>query len=318
MPILKIGRHITAENNKYEELIDLVIKKKLNSIQTFIGGINTLENKKIEKELSHDEIKKIREKIDKNKINLVVHANYLPKLTRNVDNKYKRVLYSIVDEMISCEKIGGKFVVVHTGVLKSKGHEKLSEKEATENIIKSAKWIIKKYNENSKELSEKLKENSKENSKVKLLLETCSGQGTEFPSNIEILCEILLKIDDNSNNIGLCIDTCHIFAAGYKITQKEDVINLFEELNKKLKNKLYDYLKVIHLNDSVEDLGKKRDHHTNIGCGYIYNEQLDGLKYLIEMCKKNNIIVILETPVKGHEYKEINFIKDTNKKIDWC
>lgn len=96
--------------------------------------------------------------------------------------------------------------------------------------------------------------------------------------------------------MGVCIDTCHIFAAGYDIRTQESCRKVFEEFEKLIG---YEYLKGFHLNDSKDELGSHLDHHENIGKGYI---GLDCFKFLVNHPKLKNIPLVLETP--GGNYKQ--------------
>jgi deoxyribonuclease-4 len=123
---------------------------------------------------------------------------------------------------------------------------------------------------------------------IKILIETSTGQGTEMCYDLNEFALFFKKI--KNNRIGICLDTCHIFNAGYDIRTKkttENYLKLFEEeigIN---------YIKLIHLNDSSNDLGMKIDRHQNIGKGYI---GLEGIKQIIMFFTSLNIPIVLETP----------------------
>ncbi len=150
---------------------------------------------------------------------------------------------------------------------------------------------------------------TKEFKDVKILLETSTGQGTEMCYKLEDLAHFYRKFSSNDNKelksrIKLCIDTCHIFSAGYNIRDTNGVRNYLEAFDELIGIK---YVRLIHLNDSRVDLGDKKDRHANIGKGYI---GYTGLKLMFEYFKKLDVPIILETP--GCVFvKEIKLLKSS-------
>ncbi len=139
-----------------------------------------------------------------------------------------------------------------------------------------------------------------ENYSFYLCLETMSGMGTEIGSKFEELAYLIEKI--NYPNIGVCLDTCHIYSAGYDI--KNDYDNVIKDFDKVIG---LDKLKVIHFNDTLKELGSNKDRHCPIGEG---NLGLKTFKNFLIDERLKNIPVILETPndIKGYE-KEIKLLK---------
>ncbi len=134
-----------------------------------------------------------------------------------------------------------------------------------------------------------------------ILLETMAGKGTEVGRTFEELQKIVEKVE-LSSHVGICMDTCHIFDAGYDITnQFEQVMEEFEQVIGIHK------LKAIHLNDSKNPLGSKKDRHEKIGEGKI---GMDTFQKLINYDKFKDIPMYLETPndLEGYKY-EISMIK---------
>lgn len=114
-----------------------------------------------------------------------------------------------------------------------------------------------------------------------IIIETCSGQGGEMLANLKDFVTFILSFKNYNfyNNIAVCIDTCHIFQAGYDLN-KDKTIKSLHKLFNKIKNKI----KLIHLNDSFNPTGKRIDRHANIGEGYIKT------KNLIKFIKPYNIL----------------------------
>ena len=130
---------------------------------------------------------------------------------------------------------------------------------------------------------------------IKILLETSSGQGSEMCIKLEDLSKFINKLTMHKNKkiserFGICVDTCHIYSAGYNINTSKDVINYIKEFDKYIGLK---YLKILHLNNSKTLIGSNKDRHDNINKGTI---NPNGLREFIKLCFKLNIPIILETP----------------------
>lgn len=122
-----------------------------------------------------------------------------------------------------------------------------------------------------------------------LVIENMAGQGNTLGTNFEELSAILSKVEDKSR-IGICLDTCHLFASGYDIRNKDSYDNVMSQFESKIG---FQYLVGVHLNDSKAPLGSRRDLHANIGRGYI---GLEAFRLLINDKRMQGIPLILETP----------------------
>ena len=141
-----------------------------------------------------------------------------------------------------------------------------------------------------------------QNQKTTVLLETMSGKGSEVGSRFEELAEIIAKTNLN-DKLGVCMDTCHIFAAGYDIVNNLD--GVFAEFDKIIG---LERLKAIHLNDSLMPFASHKDRHAKIGEGLIGKEAL--IRFINHPAVKN-LPFILETPNKLDGYAaEIKLLKE--------
>jgi deoxyribonuclease-4 len=122
-----------------------------------------------------------------------------------------------------------------------------------------------------------------------ILLETMAGQGSTVGSTFEELGTILKRAHHNPR-LGICLDTCHVFAAGYDFTTPEGYAQLWNEFDSKIGKHA---LKVIHLNDSQKPLGSHVDRHCDIGTGAIGNT---GFRLIMQDTTLAHIPKILETP----------------------
>ena len=127
-----------------------------------------------------------------------------------------------------------------------------------------------------------------------LLLENCAGEGTKLPKNFDEIRTILDNVDEKKKvNVGICVDTAHIWGVGdYDLSKVEGVKKMFSDFDKKIG---MDKFILLHLNDSEVKMGAKKDRHARIGTGYIWGKSYDSLIYLLDTCKKYKIPCILET-----------------------
>lgn len=140
---------------------------------------------------------------------------------------------------------------------------------------------------------------------TKVLLETMAGKGTEVGRTFEEISEIIRRVE-NSENIGVCLDTCHIYDAGYDI--RENLNHVLEDFNKTVG---LDRLYAIHLNDSKNPMGSGKDRHENIGEGSLGIETISSV---INHPLLRNLPFYLETPNDndGHR-EEITLLKSMRK-----
>ena len=228
------------------------------------------------KKRTQKEIKEIVKYLIDKDMKLVIHSPYVLNFAKPFDADSWWI-----KQMINELKIGASMnslgSVVHFGK-----HLKLSREEGLVNMKKSFEYII---------------DNTPDNSKI--ILETAAGQGTELGYNLEEFAALYRTFTDKyKKRIKICIDTCHVFVAGYDLTSEKMVKAFFSKFNKLIGIK---HVVLIHLNDSKPELGKRVDRHENIGKGKI---GLNGLTEVIKYAKRKNIPMILETPgVKSKNLK---------------
>ena len=256
-----IGAHI-ASNPKYLiESCQNIIDNGGNLVQIFVLP------QRIEE---YDNFKKF---IKSSKIKLIVHASYSINLARESD-EYSPSVLQFIAEIECAYDLGATAIVVHMG---KKIELELSE--AYNNMYLGLLTVHEKT----------------KSKPIKILLETSTGQGSEICFKLEDFAHFFKKLSRNKNKeihkrFGICVDTCHIFAAGYDLKTKSSVymyIEAFEELIG------LHYINLIHLNDSKKDVGSNVDRHENINKGYI---GIEGLTEFANYFKKLNIPIVLETP----------------------
>ena len=226
------------------------------------------------------------------KENVIVHAPYIINLATDDLVKREFSCNFLKEEIKRVETLGFSYLVLHPGSHVGAGTDK-----GIQNIADSLNKIIDK------------------DTKVVILLETMAGKGTEVGKNFEELESIISRIKQKEN-IGVCLDTCHINDAGYDLNYFDKVLDSFDKIIG------LDKLKCIHVNDSKNIMGSHKDRHENIGYGHI---GFDNLINIIYNKRLDNIPMILETPYIDKTYPpykyEIEMIrtKKFNKNlIDEC
>jgi deoxyribonuclease IV len=128
----------------------------------------------------------------------------------------------------------------------------------------------------------------------KLVLENSAGQGTSLATTFREIRTILDSVDESKRgNIGVCIDTCHIYAYGeYDLSRISEVDRMFREFDECVG---LDKLSLVHLNDSETVRGSKKDRHACLGQGKIWKGGMESLVYLLNKCERNKVPMVLET-----------------------
>lgn len=197
---------------------------------------------------------------------ILPHAGYLINLGNPHPENRKKSLKSFIDEMSRCSSLGLKYLNIHPG-----SHLKEISEDKCINLIADS----------IEEALDVVKD-------VKVVLENTAGQGSNIGYSFEHLAQIIKKIKDK-HRIGICLDTCHMFAAGYDIKTAEK----YKETMGKFENIVgLQYLTGIHLNDSKVPFASRKDRHENIGKGYL---GLDFFKHFINDSRFDNMPIILET-----------------------
>lgn len=243
-----------------------------DTIQMFNKSNSQWRAKKIEQ----TELDKYFEKIKETGVTVSTsHSSYLINIASPVKELNEKSFKALKEEMERCEMLKIPNLVMHPGSHVGTGEEA------------GIKRIIKNLNKLFKELK---------NNNVCLLLETTAGQGSNLGYTFEQIGEMIdgVKVQDH---IGVCLDTCHIFAAGYPISDPKE----YKKTMKKFEDLIgIDKLKIIHMNDSKKEFGSRRDRHEHIGKGHI---GIEAFRNIVNDKSLKNIPMILETP-KEEELKE--------------
>ena len=222
-----------------------------------------------EREVSQEEISLFTRETRKSAIRSVIsHASYLINLASPDDTIYEKSVSALQNEMHRSEYLGISYVVVHPGAHKGKGEE----------------WGLQRISNGIRRII-----SNSPGGKCRLLLETTAGQGTNVGYRFEHLgaLEKLIGADDR---IGVCLDTSHIFSAGYDIRTRAAYDQTMAAFDEAIGLK---HLFVLHLNDSKKDLGSQVDRHEHIGKGKI---GVDAFGFIMNDTRFRTIPKIIETP----------------------
>ena len=137
---------------------------------------------------------------------------------------------------------------------------------------------------------------------VTAVIENTAGQGSNVGYKFEHLAEIIDQVEDKSR-VGVCIDTCHAFTAGYDLADISNYDSVWEEFDEVVG---FSYLKGIHLNDSKKPLGSKVDRHDSLGEGFIGKDFFDRF---MKDDRFQNMPIILETPNPDIWREEIQYLR---------
>ena len=261
---LKVGMHVSIAGT-----IDLAVDRAVESnCDTFQIFTRNPRGWKVSN-LDHEEVEKFKSKLRQHNIGPVVsHMPYLPNLSSPKDDFYEKSVEALVGEVERCTLLKIQYIVIHLG-----SHLGLGRDAGLKRLVGALNPATAKIKGD-----------------LKILLENTAGQANSMGSRFEELREIIDK-SRHPKRLGICLDSCHLYAAGYDLHTSKSVkatMERFEEIVG------VEELKVIHLNDSKNGLGSGLDRHEHIGMGYIGEE---GFRALLHHPTVRELPLILETPI---------------------
>lgn len=256
-----IGSHVNFASEQLLGCVKQAIDYGANTFMFYTGAPQNTVRKAIDKTKNLEALKLMQENdIDIN--NIICHAPYIINLANNKDEvKWQFSINFLKEELSRCKTLGVKYIVLHPG--SSVG---IPRDIALQNISSALSFAIK-------------------DDYPMILLETMAGKGTECGWSLE---EIKYILDNtNSSNIGVCLDTCHLNDAGYDMSDFDTFLNDFDKIIG------LDKIHCVHVNDSKNIRGAKKDRHENIGFGTI---GFDSILKIVNNSKLKDVPKILETP----------------------
>ena len=211
---------------------------------------------------------------------ILPHDSYLINLGHPEREALEKSRAAFLDEMQRCEALGLDRLNFHPG-----SHlQKISPERSLDLIAESINIALDKTRG------------------VTAVIENTAGQGSNLGFAFEHLAYLIERVEDKSR-VGVCIDTCHAFAAGYDLRTAEACDKTFAELERVVG---FGYLKGMHLNDAMKILGSHVDRHTPLGEGMI---GMECFRYIMQDARFDGIPLILETPDEQRWPEEIALLK---------
>ena len=272
------GSHLSIAGGMHNALLTAE-KLRMETVQVFTKN----QQQWAAKPLDPSAIAEFRKHADRLQFRRIVsHASYLINLAATDDTLWRKSIDAFVDEMQRCDQLGIESLVIHPGA-----HCGSGEECGVGRVAEALNLVLDK----------------EKDGKVTVCLETTAGQGSCLGCRFEQLAEMRRKID-RRDRVGICVDTCHILAAGYDITTATGTRNVLDELDRVVG---LQHVKAWHLNDSRKPLGSRVDRHEHIGRGCV------GVEAFAVICQDqrfNGIPKILETPKDpapdGRDWDEVN------------
>ena len=273
-----VGAHVSAGGGLFNAPINAH-----NIGATAFALFTKNERQWIGKPLAKEEIEKFKENCNKygyKPAQILPHDSYLINLGSPKEEGLQQSRGAFIEEMRRCEELGLDRLNFHPG-----SHLKMiSITECLKLIAESINIALNKT------------------SGVIAVIENTAGQGSNLGYEFEQIAEIISQVEDKTR-VGVCIDTCHAFAAGYELSTKEGFSKVFENFNNVIG---FNYLKGLHLNDAKKEVGSKVDRHSSLGEGMI---GIETFKMIMSDNRFNDIPLIMETPEPEKWAQELNMLR---------
>ena len=259
---LIIGSHVSFNNkNQLVGSVNEAISYGSNTFMFYTGSTQSTMRSEINDELTYEAYKLMLEN-NINSKNVIVHAPYIINLANRLhEDKYMFYVDFFAEELNRVKKLGFDKIVLHPGSAVN-----CSSEEGIKNIIDGLNLVLEKTSDTI------------------ILLETMAGKGNELGINIFEIKSIIEGIN-NKDRIGVCLDTCHLNDSGVDISKFDEYLDEFD------KGIGINYIKCVHVNDSMNPINSHKDRHQNIGygtigfdslCNVIYNSRLEGIPFILE------------------------------------
>ncbi|MFQ5573487.1 MAG: deoxyribonuclease IV [Nitrosopumilaceae archaeon] len=277
---MQIGCHVSIAGS-VNKAVDNAIKRECTAFQIFTRSPRSWHAKK----LDDADVKNYKKKLDESEIDrfaTAAHMPYLPNLATPNQDAYAKSVDALLKEVERCGQLRIPFLVTHLG-----SHLGTGEENGIKRLVKALKKATEIKND------------------VMILLENTAGQKNSVGSDFKQLAEIFFELKP-AKRFGICFDTCHTFAAGYDLRTKKAVKETLHKFDEAVG---FEYLKILHLNDSKGKLGSQVDRHYHIGLGGIGKE---GLGEVVKFMNNKKIPIILETPIDDirDDFENIRIAKE--------
>lgn len=261
---MKLGAHMSIAGG-FERAIERGLKVGCQTIQIFTKSNNQWAAPAI----TAEQVARFQKAVEESKVSPIFsHDAYLINVGSPRSEGYEKSKAALKIEVERATQLGLSFVVMHPGA-----HIDSGEEAALKKIAQAVSWVIKET----------------KGSSVKVLYENAAGQGSAVGHRFEHLAS-LLETTNPRHRVGICLDTCHLFAAGYDVRTKAAYEETMAEFDRIVG---IGNVEAIHLNDSKRELGSRVDRHEHIGKGQI---GLEGFRALLNDKRFSRVPMVLETP----------------------
>jgi deoxyribonuclease IV len=278
---LDFGTHASASGG-----VDKALQRALDVGATSCQIFSKNERQWKAKPLDGEVVERFHEERERTGIRqMAVHDSYLINLASPKDDILEKSMAAFRDELERCDILNIAYLVTHPGAHTGSGLEA----------------GIRTFADSLNRLHDAMPEN-----RAITCLETTAGQGTTLGRSFEEIAAII-DLVEAKHRVGVCLDTCHIFAAGYDIRTVDGVRAVLDEFDRVVG---IERLKVLHLNDSKNPLGSNKDRHEHIGDGMI---GLEGFRGIVNDPRLAGLPAILETekdPDGEHDRRNLTLLRD--------
>ncbi len=272
-----LGSHVPTTGG-YEKMVDYALSVGCECIQMFAKSPRQWNSKAIDPAAA-DLLKSLR--IERGLGPVLTHTAYLINLSTDNDELREKSIAALADEIGRATLLGADGVNTHIGNDPS-ANSWAAARRAADSILRAYEMI-----------------GGPENN-TRLILENSAGAGTSFGDTVEQLAEVVDKTGLPVENIGICIDTCHAWAAGYDVGSVEGWDELVRQVESRMEIERFAW---IHANDCLFGRGLKKDRHAWIGEGEI---GIDGFAAMVSHPKLSHINVVTEMPGEMPEKDVVN------------
>ena len=267
----ELGAHVSAAGGAWRAF-GRAAELNCDAMQIFVKNANRWTAKP----LAAKDIERFHEARSEHPLPVIAHASYLINVCSTSEATAEKSVVALTDELLRCTKLGVDGLVLHPGAHLGAG---------TEQGLATVAAALRGIFDAEPEIT------------TRLLLENTAGQGTVLGQTPAELASVIDQVE-RPERLGVCLDTCHAFAAGYDLRSEDGYEAFLAEVEDALG---LDAVRAWHLNDSEFELGENKDRHANIGEGYL---GVDAFARLVHDERFDGTPMILETPLgeddQGH------------------
>lgn len=274
MPLL--GAHMSIAGG-YHKAVEAAAELNMDCVQIFTKNNNQWRAKPLGEEV----VTRFREALEQTGIRMpCAHSSYLINLASPKDDLWNKSLDAFVTELERADRLGLEGLVIHPGSFVDS-----SEEAGLGRIVEALDMALERT----------------QSLRIEVWLETTAGQGTNLGHRFEHLQYMIEEVEENGR-LGVCVDTCHIFAAGYPLKTARQYASTMQEFDDSVG---IARIRAFHLNDSKRELGSRVDRHENIGDGHLGREPF---RHLLNDERFSEHPMYMETPKGERDGKQLDAI----------